>query len=232
MRPDRIRVGQHLIKRALDVAGAGLGLLAAAPLLALAAVAIRLAMGPGVVFRQLRPGLGGRSFTLYKLRTMSDEFDAAGHFRPDFSRVTRLGRFLRMTSIDELPQLWNVLKGDMSLVGPRPLLTRYLERYDAVQRRRHDVRPGITGWAQIHRRTAVSWDERLALDVWYVDHWSLGLDLKILARTARDVFSADGNPAMDSLSRTAENETDFRGSSTASGRGAGAPAPKSVCERP
>jgi sugar transferase EpsL len=202
-----------VIKRFVDVAGAGIGLLVSVPFLIVGAIAIRLTMGPGVLFRQSRPGRYARSFTLYKLRTMTSVPEGAGQKSSDFSRVTPLGRFLRTVSIDELPQLWNVLKGDMSLVGPRPLLTKYLEHYDDVQMRRHEVKPGITGWAQIHRRTAVTWEERLALDVWYVDHWTLWLDAIILVRTVRDVLSRDGDPAMDSLSRTADNEQEFRGNS-------------------
>jgi sugar transferase EpsL len=205
---------RKIVKRTFDVVASGTGLVLAAPLLALAAIAIRWTMGRPVLFRQERPGLAGRSFTLFKLRTMTDRADAAGRVRPEYARVTPLGRFLRRTSIDELPQLWNVLKGDMSLVGPRPLLTRYLERYDTVQRRRHDVRPGITGWAQIHRRTALTWDDKLGLDVWYVDHWTLRLDLIILITTVIEIFSANGNPSMESLSRTTDNELEFRGSSS------------------
>lgn len=212
MSANRIGIGTT-VKRVIDVTGAGIGLLLTAPLIAAAVLAIRWTMGPSVFFRQTRPGQAGRSFTLYKLRTMSDDTDAAGHARPEFARVTPLGRFLRQTSIDELPQLWNVLKGDMSLVGPRPLLMRYLERYNEVQRRRHDVKPGITGWAQIHRRTALTWDDRLRLDVWYVDHWTLRLDCVILAKTLLEIFTADGSPSMESLSRTTENELEFRGCS-------------------
>jgi lipopolysaccharide/colanic/teichoic acid biosynthesis glycosyltransferase len=205
------------MKRTIDVIGAAVGLLLTAPLLGVAALAIRLTMGRPVLFRQARPGRAAQIFTLHKLRTMIDETDSAGHARPCFSRVTPLGRLLRTTSIDELPQLWNVLKGDMSLVGPRPLLTQYLPRYNAVQRRRHEMRPGITGWAQIHRRTAVTWDDRLRLDVWYVDHWTLWLDVMILVRTLRDMFSADGNPSMESLSRTTANELEFKGTSGGTG---------------
>ena len=196
------------VKRAADVVLAAAGLVATAPVLALAAAAIRLTMGSGILFRQIRPGYKEQPFTVYKLRTMTND-DAV---RAAFARVTPLGRFLRMASIDELPQLWNVIRGDMSLVGPRPLLTKYLAHYDAEQRRRHEVRPGITGWAQIHRRTAMTWDERLALDVWYVDHWSLRLDLMILMRTVRELLLG-GDPAMDSLSRTIEGELEFRGTS-------------------
>jgi sugar transferase EpsL len=207
-----------LAKRGLDIVVASLALIAAAPILVAAAVASRRAMGPGVLFKQQRPGLGGEIFTLYKLRTMTEAVDQGGRPLTEFARVTPLGRVLRTTSIDELPQLWNVIKGDMSLVGPRPLLTRYLARYNAEQRRRHDVRPGITGWAQVHRRTAVTWDERLRLDTWYVDHRSFLLDVAILFRTGRDLFSRDGTPAMDTLSRTAENELEFRGDDDLSSR--------------
>jgi lipopolysaccharide/colanic/teichoic acid biosynthesis glycosyltransferase len=206
---------QTMLKRAIDVAASGVGLLLTAPFVIIAGAAILSTMGSPILFRQSRPGRGGRLFTCYKFRTMMDERDAAGHPRPDFERVTGLGRVLRRMSIDELPQLWNVFKGDMSLVGPRPLLSTYLEHYNAVQQRRHEVRPGITGWAQVHRRTAVSWDERLSLDVWYVDHWSLWLDLKILARTIRDMLTFDGDPSMDTLSRTVAAEREFRGTSEA-----------------
>lgn len=171
------------VKRALDVAVAGTALAAAAPVLGAAALCVRLSMGSPVLFKQKRPGKGGKPFEVLKLRTMSDARDPSGRLRPDHERLTRVGRFLRETSLDELPQLVNVVRGDMSLVGPRPLLMQYLERYSTEQARRHDVLPGITGWAQIHGRNAVAWDERFALDVWYVDHWSLKLDLEILART-------------------------------------------------
>ena len=200
-------------KRVVDVVLATAGLVATAPVLAVAAAAIRLTMGSGVLFRQLRPGYKERPFTVYKLRTMAKPATEDGSILAEFERVTAVGRFLRMTSIDELPQLWNVLSGDMSLVGPRPLLAKYLPHYDADQRRRHDVKPGITGWAQVHRRTAMTWDERLTLDVWYVDHCSLRLDLLILMRTVRELLTVGGDPAMDSLSRTTDNELEFRGSS-------------------
>jgi lipopolysaccharide/colanic/teichoic acid biosynthesis glycosyltransferase len=199
-------------KRLLDVVAAGSGLLVTMPILAVAAAAIRWSMGRGVLFKQRRPGRHGETFTLYKLRTMADPVDAEGRPRPEYSRVTPLGRILRTTSIDELPQLWNVLRGDMSLVGPRPLLLRYMGRYSPEQRRRHDVRPGITGWAQVHRRTAVTWDEKLRLDVWYVDHRTMALDLWILIKTIGDLASRRGSPAMDSLSQTSDNELEFKGS--------------------
>jgi sugar transferase EpsL len=216
-----------LIKRLLDLAASSAGLVISLPFLVIGMIAIRLTMGPGVIFRQARPGRLGRSFILYKLRTMLNEQDSSGNPRTDFARVTAVGRLLRTTCIDELPQLWNVLKGDMSLVGPRPLLTKYLERYDEFQMRRHEVKPGITGWAQIHRREAVTWQNRLELDVWYVDHWTLWLDFRILTRTVLDVFSSHGNPAMDSLSRTTDQETEFKGNSGVTGL-ASAAAPKSA----
>ncbi len=180
------------VKRAADVLVAS-GLLAvSAPVLATAAVAVRSRLGSPVFFRQQRPGLGGRPFSIIKLRTMSDERDAQGALLPDGERLPPLGRWLRSWSIDELPQLVNVLAGDLSLVGPRPLLMEYLPRYTKAQRRRHDVLPGITGWAQVHGRNAVSWEERFALDTWYVDQWSPWLDAKILWMTCRVVLRRQG----------------------------------------
>jgi sugar transferase EpsL len=176
----------RLVKEVLDRTAAAVGLLVCLPLLAAIALAVRVGIGRPVLFRQPRPGLRERPFLLVKFRTM----------RPgpgsDAERLTPLGRFLRATSLDELPELWNVLRGEMSLVGPRPLLMQYLKRYTPEQRRRHEVKPGITGWAQVHGRNAVGWEERFALDVWYVDHWSLGLDLRILARTVRVVLARRG----------------------------------------
>jgi sugar transferase EpsL len=180
------------VKRGLDVVVAGAGLVAAAPILAGAALALRASIGSPVLFRQTRPGLGGRPFRIYKLRTMSDARGPDGALLPDAERMTVIGRAMRKASLDELPQLWNVLRGDMSLVGPRPLLMQYLERYTPEQARRHEMRPGVTGWAQIHGRNAVSWEERFALDVWYVDHWSLALDLRILVRTVSKVLRPEG----------------------------------------
>jgi lipopolysaccharide/colanic/teichoic acid biosynthesis glycosyltransferase len=174
-------------KRALDVVGAGIGLALSSPILAASALAIRLEDGGPVFFRQERVGIAGSTFTVLKLRTMvvGAEGKGAGYAvdRGD-SRITRVGRLLRGASIDELPQLWNVLVGDMSLVGPRPTLAYQVERYDERQRRRLDVRPGVTGWAQVNGRAALSWPERIELDVWYVEHRSLALDLRILLRTA------------------------------------------------
>ena len=175
-------------KRTLDVAGSLVLLVVTSPVLAIAALAIRASMGAPVLYRQLRTGLGGRVFTLVKLRTMSPpERDAT-----DAERITPLGRWLRATSIDELPQLWNVLRGDMSLVGPRPLLPEYLGRYTSEQARRHAVRPGLTGLAQVGGRNALTWAEKFELDVWYVDHPSLVLDLRILWRTVRCVLGGRG----------------------------------------
>ena len=179
-------------KRLVDVAGACAGLVVLSPLLLAAALAVRLRLGSPVLFAQERPGLGGRPFTLRKFRTMTAARDASGALLPDGMRLTRLGRLLRATSVDELPELWNVLRGDMSLVGPRPLLTRYLGRYTPAEARRHDVRPGLTGWAQVNGRNASTWDERLRLDTWYVDHWSPWLDLRILLRTVAVVLRRDG----------------------------------------
>lgn len=171
------------MKRLMDLLIAGPALVLLTPLMLLVALAVRLGMGRPVLFRQVRPGRGAVPFALFKFRTMSEALDAEGNPLPDGARLTRLGRFLRRTSLDELPQLVNVLRGDMSLVGPRPLLMEYLPHYTPEQARRHDVPPGITGWAQIHGRNATTWEARLAYDVWYVDHRSLALDLQILWRT-------------------------------------------------
>lgn len=188
----RQRGWRLVVKKAFDRGVAAVGLVATAPLLAAASAAVGVSMGRPVVFRQTRPGLGGRPFDVYKLRTMRDARDASGAPLPDAERLTRVGRLLRATSLDELPQLWNVLKGDLSLVGPRPLLMEYLPRYSKEQARRHDVLPGITGWAQVHGRNALDWNERFRLDVWYVDHWSLALDAKILLMTVKSVLAREG----------------------------------------
>jgi len=179
-------------QRSLDLIGALAGLVLLAPLLGASALLVRLRLGAPVLFRQTRPGLHGRPFTLYKLRTMTDARGAQGDLLPSTQRLTPLGRWLRSTSLDELPELINVLAGDMSLVGPRPLLMRYLDRYSPEQARRHDVKPGITGWAQVHGRNALGWEERLALDCWYVDHRTLWLDIRILALTLLKVLQRDG----------------------------------------
>lgn len=180
-----------MVKRAVDVVVAAVGLVVAGPVMAVVAVAVRLRMGTPVLFRQTRPGLHAVPFTIYKFRTMVDGTE------PDEVRITPLGRRLRATSLDELPSLWHVLRGDMSLVGPRPLLVEYLERYSPEQARRHDVRPGMTGPAQVAGRTAVSWADRLALDVWYVDHHSFLVDVRLVARTVAVVVErmrAAGRP--------------------------------------
>lgn len=177
------------MKRSLDLVLAGLGLLVLSPLLLAIAVAVRVGLGPPVLFRQVRPGLRGRPFTLYKFRSLLPDPDGT---RSDQERLTRLGAVLRRTSLDELPELWNVLRGDMSLVGPRPLLLEYLPLYTPEQARRHEVRPGITGWAQINGRNAISWEEKFRLDLWYVEHRSLWLDLRILARTLGRVIAGEG----------------------------------------
>lgn len=172
-----------VVKRCIDVVGALAGLVFLAVPMTLIAVAIRVTMGPGVIFKQARPGLKGEPFEIYKFRTMIQERSASGQPLPDAARLSRLGRVLRKTSLDELPELFNVLKGEMSLVGPRPLLMDYLDLYTAEQARRHEVRPGMTGWAQINGRNAISWEEKFEHDVWYVDNWSIGVDLKILLST-------------------------------------------------
>ena len=176
----------------LDRVLAGILLVALAPLLALVTVLVRRSLGSPVFFGQHRPGLGGRPFRLVKFRTMRDARDGSGRPLPDADRLTPFGRTLREWSVDELPELINVLRGEMSLVGPRPLLMDYLPRYTPEQARRHEVRPGLTGWAQVNGRNALSWEERFALDVWYVDHVSLMLDLRILALTIRQVVRREG----------------------------------------
>ncbi len=163
-----------------------------APLLALVAFLVRIKLGSPVFFRQQRPGLHGQPFTILKFRTMIDAYDMQGNLLPDAERLTSFGRFLRSTSLDELPELLNVLRGDMSLVGPRPLLMQYLGRYTPQQMRRHEVKPGITGWAQIKGRNAITWEEKFALDVWYVDHQSFWLDCKIIAMTLWKTLSREG----------------------------------------
>jgi sugar transferase EpsL len=180
------------MKRLFDFVVAGVALIALAPLMGLVALVVRLTLGRPVLFRQQRPGLHERPFTLIKFRTMIEARDATGCLLPDAERLPAFGRFLRATSLDELPELFNVLIGDMSLVGPRPWLMQYLERYTPEQRRRHDVRPGITGWAQINGRNAAAWEKRLALDLWYVEHQSFALDLKILLLTLGQVIHAHG----------------------------------------
>lgn len=179
-------------KRALDVAAAGAGLLVLSPVLLATALAVRVGLGSPILFRQVRPGRDGRPFEMLKFRTMLDARGADGNPLSDAERLTRFGRWLRSTSLDELPELWNVLRGDMSLVGPRPLLMQYLPLYTPEQARRHGARPGITGWAQVNGRNALSWDDKFALDVWYVDHQTFWLDVKILFLTLARVFRREG----------------------------------------
>lgn len=183
---------KRLIKRLLDIGLAAGLLIFSSPLFILAALLIRFRLGAPVLFRQQRPGFKEKPFLLYKFRTMREAFDAAGRALPDDQRMTPLGRWLRRLSIDELPQLINVLRGEMSVVGPRPLLMQYLPLYNPRQRKRHDVPPGITGWAQVNGRNAISWEEKFELDVRYVENWSLALDAKILLRTALKVFRREG----------------------------------------
>ena len=202
------RVQAHL-KRVFDVVVSATALVVLAPVMGLIALAVWRTMGRPVLFRHVRPGLHGKPFVMYKFRTMRDLRDAEGKLLPNEARLTPFGRWLRSTSLDELPELLNVLRGEMSLVGPRPLLMEYLDRYTPEQARRHEVKPGITGWAQIHGRNNLSWDERFKLDVWYVDNWSLWLDVKILWRTLwvvlrREGISAQGHATMP----------EFRGSQT------------------
>lgn len=183
---------QRIIKRAIDVAVSATTLLVTGPALLGAAAAVRVTLGAPVFFRQRRPGLHGKPFEIWKFRTMTDAKAPDGRLLPDSERLTAVGRFLRGSSLDELPQLLNVLKGEMSLVGPRPLLMQYLERYDARQARRHDVPPGITGLTQVRGRNSLSWEEKFELDVQYVERWSLLLDLQILAETALRVVDRRG----------------------------------------
>ncbi len=181
-----------MLKRVLDIVVSASALLALSPLLFFVAMLIRNRLGSPVLFTQLRPGLGGRPFRMVKFRTMTSERAPDGRLLSDENRLTPLGRWLRRSSLDELPELWNVLLGDMSLVGPRPLLMQYLGRYDARQARRHEVRPGVTGWAQVNGRNAITWEEKFELDVWYVDNRSLALDLRILWMTVANVIRGSG----------------------------------------
>jgi len=196
------RLASDALKRALDITLACVALVLLSPVLAVVWVLVRLRMGTPVLFRQQRPGRHGRPFEMAKFRTMTDARDADGDLLPDADRLTALGQWLRRSSIDELPELLNVLAGDMSLVGPRPLLMQYLPLYSPEQARRHEVRPGITGWAQVNGRNAVSWPEKFELDVWYVDHRSTKLDFEIMWKTVSQVMgghgvSADGHATME-----------------------------------
>ncbi|MGD0259765.1 MAG: sugar transferase [Verrucomicrobiota bacterium] len=179
-------------KRAFDLILVTLSAPLWAPLLLLTAALVRIMVGRPILFRHVRPGLGGQPFPLLKFRTMTEARDDKGNYLPDEQRLTAFGRWLRSASLDELPELFNVLRGEMSLVGPRPLLMQYLSRYTTEQARRHEVRPGITGWAQVSGRNSISWDDKFRLDVWYVDHQSLWLDIRILLMTSREVLRRQG----------------------------------------
>jgi len=184
---------RRFFKRAIDIVASACGLLCLSPVLAATGMWLHFAnKGAGAIFTQLRPGRGGRIFRLYKFKTMTDARDADGRLLPDAARITRAGRFVRSTSLDELPQLWNVLRGDMSLIGPRPLLPEYLRLYSPEQAHRHDVRPGITGWAQCHGRNALSWSRKFELDLWYVRNVSLAVDCRILLMTLKGVLRREG----------------------------------------
>jgi len=184
--------GVPIFKRLLDLLITIPGIILVSPLLGLVALLVWLRLGPPVLFRQVRPGFRGEPITIYKFRTMTNSYDEDGELLPDSERLTRLGRFLRSLSLDELPELINVLRGEMSLVGPRPLLMQYLDRYTQEQARRHDVLPGITGWAQVNGRNVLTWEDKFRFDVWYVDNWSLGLDIKILFLTFWRVLQREG----------------------------------------
>lgn len=186
------------LKRVADILASGIALVVLSAPMAIVALLVRAKLGSPVLFRQQRPGLGGRPFGMAKFRTMTDSRGPDGALLPDDQRLTAFGRRLRALSLDELPELWNVLRGDMSLVGPRPLLMKYLPLYSPEQSRRHEVRPGITGWAQVHGRNAVDWPQRLAMDTWYVDHWTHGLDALILFRTLATVVRREGISAVGS----------------------------------
>ena len=184
--------GAFFIKRLFDIIVSAVGLVLLSPLLVLLAALVRINLGSPIFFRQERPGLHEKIFRLYKFRSMKDAVDRNGKELPDAERLSKFGALLRSSSLDELPELFNVLKGEMSLVGPRPLLVKYLPLYNEEQHRRHEVLPGITGWAQVNGRNAISWEEKFRLDVWYVDHWSPWLDLKILFMTVKKVFIREG----------------------------------------
>jgi len=181
-----------MLKRSFDIFSSSVGIILLSPILIFLFCTVMIKLGSPVFFKQKRPGLNGKTFTFFKFRTMTDERDSHGGFLPDKDRITSFGNFLRKTSLDELPSLFNVLKGDMSLVGPRPLLIEYLDLYSPEQARRHDVKPGITGWAQVNGRNAISWEEKFKLDVWYVNNQSLGLDIKVLIKTIVKVVMMEG----------------------------------------
>lgn len=187
-----MKTNYTLIRRIADFVGANVGLFIFAPIMITIALTVKHQMGSPILFRQRRPGKNGKPFDIFKFRTMTNSRDENGKLLDDADRLTRIGKFIRSTSLDELPELFNVIKGDMSLVGPRPLLMQYLERYSPEQARRHEVKPGITGWAQVNGRNALSWEDKFALDVWYVDNQSLLLDLKIILMTITKVLKREG----------------------------------------
>lgn len=187
------------MKRLFDVVLAFIGLILLSPVLLIVSLLVRVKLGGPVFFTQVRPGLNGKPFKMIKFRTMKNSVDKSGNLLPDTERMTDFGRLLRSTSLDELPELWNVLKGDMSLVGPRPLLMQYLPLYSREQNRRHEVKPGVTGWAQVNGRNSLSWDDKFKLDTWYVDNRSLLLDVKILFLTVKKVIARDGISQVDNV---------------------------------
>ncbi|WP_180033610.1 sugar transferase [Acinetobacter sp. YH12233] len=202
-----------MLKRVLDIAIASTALVLLSPVYALVAYKVKKNLGSPVLFRQVRPGLHGKPFEMIKFRTMKDAVDAQGNPLPDSERLTPFGKMLRATSLDEMPELWNVIKGDMSIVGPRPLLMEYLPLYNAEQAKRHNVRPGITGHAQVNGRNAISWEKKFELDTWYVEHQSLWLDFKIMLKTiqkviAKDDISAEGEATMSKFTGSSEHKND------------------------
>ena len=206
---------EKYIKRLLDFTLSLLALIVLSPILLITAILVRVKLGSPVIFSQERPGRDEKIFKLYKFRSMTDQRNADGELLPDEQRLTHFGKMLRSTSLDELPELWNILRGDMSIVGPRPLLVKYLPLYNAHQARRHAVTPGLTGYAQVHGRNAISWEEKFDLDVYYVDHISFALDVKIIFMTVRYVFahegiSAEGNATMEAFTGTATNVEEVR----------------------
>lgn len=201
----------RLFKSGLDILFSAIALILLSPLLIPLAFLVRVKLGSPILFRQQRPGLRGRPFNILKFRTMTDDRDAQGKLLPDAQRLTPFGRWLRSTSLDELPELINIARGDMSIVGPRPLLMRYLPLYTPEQSRRHLVKPGLTGWAQINGRNAIGWPEKFKLDTWYVDHWSLWLDLKIILLTVMKVVKREGISEQNQATMS-----EFRGNDSAS----------------
>ena len=201
-----------MLKRAFDIAASTSALVVLSPVLAITAYKVKKELGSPVLFRQTRPGLHGKPFEMIKFRTMKDAMDKEGNALPDSERLTEFGKKLRASSLDELPELWNVLKGDMSLVGPRPLLMEYLPLYSAEQAKRHNVRPGVTGYAQVNGRNSLSWEDKFKLDTWYVEHQSFWLDLKILLKTVKKVIIKDGISAEGEATMTKFTGTKFTGS--------------------